>query len=37
MPAETTFDLSTPELSIVLCSDEVLSLAPAVEIRNLDF
>ena len=35
MPAESMFDLSTPELAIVLCCEQVLDSAPEVELRTL--
>jgi 4'-phosphopantetheinyl transferase len=36
-PAGSRFDLSTPELSIVLCCELAISRAPEVEIRPLNF
>lgn len=35
--AGASFDLSTPALAIVLCSEQVLGAAPTVEIKTLNF
>jgi 4'-phosphopantetheinyl transferase len=36
-PAGACFDLSTPELSIVLCCEQVISPAPEVQVQTLNF